>query len=86
IQEAITVVGKHMFGEEFEVERPISELTEEEKQAKWKKQAEDEQKYKEKIYAEQAARNALALEELRQRKAAGLPPPPNLNGEWPRGL
>src|SRR5439155_3199629 len=41
-QEKMTIVGKHMWGDWFEVERPDSELTPEELTAKYKKQAEEE--------------------------------------------
>ncbi|MDB6111555.1 MAG: hypothetical protein JWR69_3305, partial [Pedosphaera sp.] len=64
-KEKLTILGQHMCGPEFKVERPESELTEEEKQAMWKKQAEDEEAYKKEIYAEQDARNARFLEAQR---------------------
>ena len=85
-QEKMTIVGKHMWGDWFEVERPDSELTPEELTAKYKKQAEEEEAYRKQLYAEQDARNALYLEEQRKRKAAGLPPPPSWTGEWPKGV
>ena len=46
----------------------------------------DEKKAWEEIMAEQEVRKEAYLAEQRKRKAAGLPPPPNWNGEWKFGL
>jgi hypothetical protein len=78
----ITAVGKHLWGEEFEVERPDNELSEEEKAAKYKLAAVNEDKFWAKTKAEQKAKEEAYMEEQRKRKAAGLPPPPNWFGEW----